>query len=332
MFNPEPPDDLGALSLSEAVAIYEQLSPHKQRLDEEGQDALKAAIKRITPAQQFVVVTQDSQFGGIHERLFDAVHAPKRAEQLVARLGDPGTNKLAMAMAVQDEGGKWFPTAVVYTYWNDQAQLPDRIKPILKSPVVPLNDSPKVIVPYTISSNFPKAGETLIGNVHSYVYSHAPDAVLSTLSPLRAGNKGFASWLAEQGIVSLRIEGQELKEHAFDYLMPVQGANGGIFRSNDPVQSFHMAGMGALLAAIRPTNQDSRLDLELAHGVMANYVYPEDPEILRLNRERFVQQGILTVSPELAEQIPERYHDRVFVQPYQPAGRRVEFTPEDFTP
>ena len=331
MFDSHPPSGESTLSLGDAVAIYEQLSPHKNRLDEEGQDALKAAIARITPAQQFVVVTQDSAFEGIHGRLFDAVHAPKRAEQLVARLGDPGTNKLAMAMAVQDESGKWFPTAVVYTYWNDQLQLPDRIKPILKSPVHPLGDTPKVIVPYTISSNFPKAGETLIGNVHSYVYSQAPGAVLSTLSPLRAGTKGFASWLAEQGVTTVRIDGQELKDHAFDYLMPVQGANGGIFRSNDPVQSFHMAGMGALLAAIRAENQDSKLDLELAHGVMANYVYPEDPEILRQNKARFVNDGILTVSPELAEQVPERYHDRMYVQPYQPAGRVVDFTPGSFS-
>lgn len=330
MFDPQPPADTGPMSLGDAVAVYEKLSPHKSRLDEEGQDMLRTAIKVITPAQQFVVVTQDSQYAGIHGRLFDAVHAPKRAEQLVARLGDFGTNKLAMAMAVQDEGGNWFPTAVVYTFWKDQAQLPDRIKPILKSSVHPLSDTPKVVVPYTISSNFPKAGEMLIGNVHSYVYSQAPDAVLSTLSPLRAGNKGFAQWLAEQG-VNVRINGAELQEHVFDYLMPVQGANGGIFRSNDPVQSFHMAGMGALLAGIRPENQDSRLDFELAHGVMANYVYPADPEILRLNRERFVNDGIVTVSPEVAEHIPGRYEDRIHVQPFESAGRTAEFMPGSFS-
>ncbi len=329
MFDSHPPGDPSEMSIGEAVAIYEKLSPHKSRLDEVGQDSLKAAIARITPEQQFVVVTQDSAYGGIHERLFDAVHAPKRHEQLVDRLGEPGTNKLAMAMAVQDEEGKWFPTAVVYTFWDDHPQLPERIKPILKSPVIALGNTPKVIVPYTISSNFPKAGETLIGNVHSYVYSHAPDGVLSTLSPLRAGTKGFAVWLAEQG-VNVRLNGEELKNHAFDYLMPVQGANGGIFRSNDPVQSFHMAGMGAMLAAIRAENQDSRLDLELAHGVMANYVYPENPEILRQNKARFVNEGVLTVSPEVAEQMPAMYRDRMFVLPYQPRGWSANFTPPEF--
>lgn len=331
MLDSLPPGDTSELSLGQAVAIYEELAPKKHLLGDDDRDTFKAAIARISPEQQFVVLSQDTRYGGIHTRLFDAVHAPKRHEQLVERLGNPGTNKVAMAMAVQDEDGRWFPTAVVYTYWNDRPQLPERIKPILKSPIVALGGAARVVVPYTISSNFPKAGETLIGNVHSFVYGQSPDAVLSTLSPLRAGNKGFASWLNEQG-ANVTLNGEELTDHVFDYLMPVQGANGGIFRSNDPVQTFHMAGMGAMLAAIRPDNQDSRLDLELAHGMMANYVYPADQHLLAMNKERFVQEGILTVSPELAAFIPERYHDRVFVQPYEPKGRGVDFTPDDFTP
>lgn len=324
-------NDSAGMTIAHAVQAYEQLSPVKSRLDEDGRLHLSAAIRVLTPAQQFVILSQDMQFSGIHSRLFDAVHAPENPDELLDRLGGFGTNKVAMAMAVEDEAGNWFPTAVVYTYWSDQPNLPEKIKPILSEPLRRLGDEAKVIVPYTISSNFPKAGEMLIANTHAYVYQNAPGAVLSTLSPLRAGNKGFANWLRERGLGEPR-DGHELLARVFDYLMPARPGSGGAFRSNDPVQSFHMAGMGAMLAAIRPDNADSPLDFELAHGVMANYVYPEDSGWLEENRRRFVEEGILTVSPELAGMVPGQYQDRLFVEEFMPAGNGSRYTPDDFTP
>tara|TARA_R110001592_G_scaffold3525_28_gene20160 strand:+ start:323 stop:1351 length:1029 start_codon:yes stop_codon:yes gene_type:complete len=307
----------GTPTIKQAIETYEALAPQKRTLDEGGREKLSTAIGILMPKQQFITLSTDPEYAGIHSRLFDAVHEPKNPEDLMGRLGEFGTNKLAMAMAVQDEDGQWFPTAVVYTYWSDQADLPSQIRPILDEPIRDLNGSPKVIVPYTISSNFPKAGDSLIAEVHNHVYETLglDDAVLATLSPLRAGKRGFATWLQEQG-VSPKGGSDQILPHAFDYLMPVNHVGDRGFMPKDAVQSFHMAGKGAMLGAIHSGNDDSARDMELAHGFMANYIYVRDLEEMAQNRTRFREEGLVTVTSELAEQIPEQYQDRLYVQNY----------------
>lgn len=309
----------GGFTPSQAIEVYERLSANKAGLDEDQARQLREAVAFLTPMQAFVVLSKDIKFSGIHSRLFDAVHSPENPGDLMDRLGDLGTNKVAMAMAIEDENGNWYPTAVLYTYWSDREGLPDRIKPILDAPVQALSSEAKVVVPYTISSNFPKAGEALINQAHHYVYSLSPDMVLSTLSPLRAGRRGFAGWLKEhEGDADVPKDEGQLLRRVFDYLMPVRAPGESFYRSSDPVQSFHMAGMGAMLAAIQPGNADSPMDQSLAHGVMANYVYPADLNIMEENRRRFVEEGVVTISSGLSDMVPEVYRDRVYVQPFGP--------------
>ncbi len=304
-----------SMSIRQAIETYELLAPQKRTLDDVGRGRFQESVDILMPEQKFIVLSTDPEYAGIHDRLFDAVHKPKDPSDLMGRLGDYGTNKVAMAMAIQDEEGDWFPTAVVYTYWSDKPDLPTHIRPILQEPITELEGDPKVIVPYTISSNFPKAGGDLITQMHGHIYGELglDKAVLATLSPMRAGRRGFATWMQEQDI---KIDGdvKTMLPHAFDYLMPIQMIGDGGYTTNDAVQSFHMAGKGAMLGAIRQGNEDSPRDMELAHGFMANYVYLPSSELMEMNKQRFREEGLVTVTPEFAEQVPEQYQSRLYVE------------------
>ena len=293
-FNAQAAGNVGA-----AVRKYNELAAAKAGSREDRETLLNT----IYAQRQLVLVTPDDEDADIHAQLVsedkrDKVHPTGTlAEFKKNRLGREGDSKQAYALVVPGEDGNSREVlAVIYTYWSSQPEgamgvlpedLPGQVNEILAEPSNTPDRKPNTVIFYSISSFLPRAGQTLIEDLHAQIGREAKGRpiALSTLSPFRS----FVKWTEGIGRSDISELGDsQLTTLALDCLLANQ----------DAVEKFHLSN-GAYIGAVRlHANADGTKDATEGHGVMINYVYPADPRSLERNSAAY-KQGLIPLHPDL---------------------------------
>lgn len=224
-------------------------------------------ITRESPSAQIeVLVGQDA----VHSAGVQSVD-----DLLEHRLGGYDYNR--SCFAVRNKEGELQSAIYLHKTYAPIASprdLSGNVRDILSTPAVRMVDAlPTSIIFYSITRLGPVkgAGEVLIRKLHDHLTTTYPNAVLSTLSPLRqpAGDKPGIDHFLPQGWKSMDDVRQRAMVLAF------------LLRKCEGVQSFHM-GNGAIIG-------DIKLDADSVglHRVMVNYLYNADMTRLTANGVAF---------------------------------------------
>ncbi len=293
-FNAQAAGNVGA-----AVRKYNELAANKTGSREDRE----ALLNTIYAQRQLVLVTPDDEDADLHAQLVsveksDKVHPTGTPEDFKKnRLGHEGDSKQAYALVVPGEDGTSREVlAVIYTYWSSQPEgamgvlpenLPGNVGGILAEPSHTSDRKPNTVIFYSISSFLPRAGQTLIEDLHAQIGREAKGRpiALSTLSPFRS----FSEWTKNIGRSDVEnLNDTQLTTLALDCLLANQ----------DGVEKFHLSN-GAYVGAVRlHANAEGTKDAIDGHGVMINYVYPADPRSLERNRAAY-KQGLIPLHPDL---------------------------------
>jgi hypothetical protein len=199
-----------------------------------------------------------------------------------------------------------------------ETDLPGNIAKILETPSkIADKSNPRAIIFYSISSFEQDAGQSLIQDVHGYLWNaYASRPWLSTLSPLRAPENpkanpdsiSFGGWLKRNFANSADIanDNSKLKDMALTYLS----------LNMHQVQKFHL-GNGAYIGDIKTqANSSTSEDALNAFNCMANYVYGSK-ELLARNSANHKQKAEIVVAPHLYDRARRlKIADRFVLQRY----------------
>lgn len=212
----------------------------------------------------------------------DAVHSSgvqSVDDLLTYRLGGHEYNR--SCFAVRNEDGLLQSAIYLHKTYApilSPRDLAGNVRDILATPAAHMVDAlPASIIFYSISrlGNVKGAGEVLVRKLHAHLTTTYPNAVLSTLSPLRqpAGDMpGIDNHLAAaNGPAWNDLDDAHRRARVLRFLL----------QKREGVQAFHM-GNGAIIG-------DIKLDADAVgrHRVMVNYVYHASAERLRSNAVAF---------------------------------------------
>lgn len=232
---------------------------------------------------KLVEITRDSPLSDIEALVGkDAVHTvgTQSVEELIQyRLGGAAFNRTCFA--VQDtQSGKLQCAIYVHKAFNHiktPRDLPGNVRDILSTPAAEMVDalvSAFGFFSITRLRDFKGAGEVLISNVHDALSQGYPNAVRTTLSPVRqpaGGKPGIDDYLDEHAPDWDVISDAQKRAHVLAFLL----------QKREGVQSFHM-GNGAIIG-------DIKLDADSVgrYRAMANYLYDMDKESMSANAAAF---------------------------------------------
>lgn len=206
------------------------------------------------------------------------------------RIGGPDTNKRCFAMI--DAGGTL--QSAIYVHLGDSkiesySDLAGDVMPILEEEPTRFTIAPQSFHCYSISGQLAGAkgmGPVLVRNLHHFLTTNYPGAVISTLSPMREFDR-----LLGQGC-SREAWAEENDIFRYHRILSYLTARG------DGVQKFHM-GNGAIIGAIRLSKPNGAGDSKGVNGCMVNYIYDADAVRLERNARQFksgaslVQSGLV---------------------------------------
>ena len=285
-------------------------------LSEVFEGAAPAFFPHPDPAHQvrFIEVTPDLPDALVSQLVGqDAVHdiGSQTLEDLRHfRIGGPGTNKRCFAM--MDPGGKL--QSAIYVHLGDTkiesySDLAGDVMPILEDEPTCFTIAPQSFHCYSISGQLAGAkgmGPVLVRNLHHFLTTNYPGAVISTLSPMRDFDR-----LLGQG-ASRETWAGEHDVSRYHSILSYLAARG------DGVQKFHM-GNGAIIGAIRLSHPNGVGDSKGINGCMVNYIYDADATRLEANARLFksgaslIQSGLVDRSlVSLTWGMTEKYQAGVF--------------------
>lgn len=193
------------------------------------------------------------------------------------RLGGSQADKRCFAM--MNEDGVLHSAIYVHVGNNpieSYSDLAGDVMPILTSTPSAFQGNVESFHCYSISgqlSGVKGMGPVLVRNLHNFLVTNYPNAVISTLSPMRDFDKHMdikstQAWAREHDI---------FRRHAIlNYLT----------KCVDGVQKFHM-GNGAIVGAIRLSTPDGAGDSLGLNRCMVNYIYDRDVAVLDCNSGLF---------------------------------------------
>lgn len=254
---------------------------------------------------QLVEITRESPVADIKALVGkDAVHSAgtQSVEEIMEyRLGGEAFNRTCFAVRNVADGELQSAIYVhkAYNYITTPRDLPDNVREILGTPAACMVDALVTATGFysiTRLGEVKGAGEVLIRKLHDHLTRIYPQAVLTTLSPLRQpvnGKEGIDDFIVAPG----RQDWDKLSETqqrvlALEFLL----------QKREGVQAFHM-GNGAIIG-------DIKLDADSVgrHRVMVNYIYNTDMAKLTANAAAFCkavggEDLMPLVSPFLADEI-----------------------------
>ena len=240
--------------------------------------------KADMPQMRFMEITRDTpdcivvQLAG-HDRVH--THGAGSPEELRKwRLGGPIFNRTCYAMV--EEGDRVHAAIYVqkaYRNVESDRDLHGNVRKILERSVRERNERPTHLVFYSISNLSDKkgVGQNLVVSLHEHLNREYTGALMTTLSPMRSFDKNMS---AEECAAFMALPDVNKRRAVIAHLLA----------GTDLVQQFHM-GNGARIGDIKFMAGDISGEGENArqHIVMGNYVYDNDPAVLKENAAQFAE-------------------------------------------
>lgn len=232
---------------------------------------------------QLIEITRESPMADIEALVGkDAVHAAgtQSVEEIIKyRLGGAAFNRTCFA--VRDLGSGELQSAIyvqkTYNHITTPRDLPGNVRDILSTPVAEMVDALETVFAFFSITRLGKvkgAGEVLISKVHDLLSQGYPNAVRTTLSPLRQptdGTPGIDDYLQDHAPDWDVISDTQRRTHVLNFLL----------QKREGVECFHL-GNGADIGDIK-----LNADLVGRRRVMVNYRYSMDKAAMRSNALTF---------------------------------------------
>ncbi len=234
------------------------------------------------PHVRFMEITRDTpdhvagQLVG-HDRVH--MHGARTLEELRScRLGGPNFDRTCFAMVQEGD----IVQAAIYVHksyarLNSDRDLHGNVRRILEGDTHERREKPTALTFYSISNitDTPGAGQRLVLNLHDHLTREYGGVRMTTLSPLRSFDKNMSG----QGRTDFAVlSDAEKRRTVIEHLLS----------GSDGVQQFHM-GNGARIGDVKlmaGDRSDEGGNVQ-PHAAMVNYVYENDPSVLRANAEKF---------------------------------------------
>lgn len=290
---------------SDSIRLYGSLyGDYKRGKLNFAQRAHFALVKRsIEKRLELVEVTPDTENHDLHQQLAgkfesgkfenqykDLVHSHgvETVENLTQnRLGGINSNKTAFAL-IEPETRTIL--AAIYVYRSTTpakenaepyAHLPSNVHDILHEPLHDIKTTPTSLIFFSISRFFKMSGEgeLLISKLHEHLnkqYDDEPNIIFSTLSPLR----GLKKWSETQA--------PSLTNNPFSTALRYIVTN-----KDDLVKRFHLSNGANVYRICENANIAGSKDAENGLGIMVNYGYDRNPNVLSRNAASFSMNSIM---------------------------------------